>query len=93
MGPGSDVSIASLVRLLLSMSMEIWDCERGPFREMFAVFAILGPVGNTISPWGKGPSRNEVAFLLAYDQGSIDLESLICSSGLAEVTQLTVHGT
>ena len=31
--------------------------------------------------------------LVAYEQGSIALECRICSSGIAEVMQLTVHAT
>ena len=53
LGPKSHVSLATLIRSLLAMTMEIWDRESGPFRPIFAVFAILGQVGNTISPWGK----------------------------------------
>ena len=34
------MSLAVLVRLLLATTMEIWDCECGPFRPIFAVFAI-----------------------------------------------------
>ena len=57
LGPKSHVLIETLERLLLAMAtMEMWDRECGPFRPNFAVFAILGQVGNTISPWGKGPS-------------------------------------
>ena len=93
LGPKSHVSTTTLVRLLLAMTMEIWDRECGPFRPIFAVFAILGQVGNTISPWGKGPSQEGVAILVAYGQGSIALEFRICSSGLAGVMQLTVRAT
>ena len=57
LGPKSHVSIAALVGLLLAMTMEIWDFECGLFRPIFVVFAILAQVGNTISPWGKGPSH------------------------------------
>ena len=91
--PNSHVSIAASVRLLLAMTMEIWDRECGPFRPIFAVFAILGQVGNTISPRGKRPSQGEVGILVAYDQGSIALAFRICSSGLAGVMQLTVRAT
>ena len=56
LGPKSHRSIAILVRLLLAMTKEIREREYGPCRPIFAVFAILGQVGNTISPWGKGPS-------------------------------------
>ena len=92
-GPKSHVSIATLVRLLLAIAMEMWDRECGPFRPNFAVFAILGQVGNTISPWGKGPSQREVAIPVAYDQGSIALGFRICSSGLTGVMQLSVRAT
>ena len=57
LGPKSHVSIATSVRLLLTMTMEIWDRECRPFRQIFAVFAVLGRVENTISPWGKGVGR------------------------------------
>ena len=63
LGPKSHVSIATLVSLLLGMTREIWDCGCGPFRGIFAGFAILGHVKNTISPWGKGPSQKRAAFL------------------------------
>ena len=93
LGPKSHVSIATLVRLLLAMTTEIWDRECGPFRPVFAVFAILGQVGKTISPWGKKPSRKGGGVLVAYGQGSIALEFRICSFGLAGVMQLTVRAT
>ena len=92
-GPKSHVSKAILVRFLLGIAMEIWDRESGPCRPIFAVFAILGQAGNTISPWGKKPSREGVALLVAYDQGSIAQSSCICSSGLAGVMQPTVRAT
>ena len=57
LGPKSHVPIATLVGLLLAMAMDIWDRECGPFRPIFAVFAISSQVGNTIFPWGKGPSQ------------------------------------
>ena len=54
---------------------------------------ILGPkshvsvaaceVGNTISPWDKGPSQEGVAILVSYDLGSIALDFCTCFSGLA----------
>ena len=87
LGPKCHVSIATLVRLLLAMAMEIRDRDCGPFRPTFAVFVILGQVGNTISPWGKGPSREGRAILVAYEQGSIALGFRICSSGLAGYMQ------
>ena len=67
-GPKSEVSIATSVRLLFAMAMEIWNRECGPFRPNFAVFAILCQVRNTISPWRKEPSQRKVAALVAYDQ-------------------------
>ena len=67
-GPMSYVSIATLVRLLFAMTVEIWNSECGPFRPIFAVFAVLGQVGKTISPWGQGASRVGVG---KGDSGSI----------------------
>ena len=93
LGPKSHVSIAILVRLLLARTIEIWDRECGPFRPNFTVFAISGQVENTTSPWGKGPSQEGVAILVAYHQGSIALELCICSSGLAGVMQPRVPAT
>ena len=93
LGPKANVSIAPLLSFLLALTMEIWDPECGPFQAIFAVFAISGQVGNTISPWGKGPSQEGVALLVAYDQGLIALEFPICSSGLTGVMQLTVCAT
>ena len=92
-GPDSQVSIAILVRLLLTRTMEIWDRECGPFRPIFTVFAILGQVENTMSPWGKGPSQEEKAILVGYHQASSSLDFRICSSGLSGVMQLTVRAT
>ena len=37
----SDVAIASLVERILTVAMEIWNHECGPFRPNFAVFAIV----------------------------------------------------
>ena len=93
LGPNSHMTIAILVGLLLRLTMEIWDRERGPFRLISTVFAILGHVGNAISPWGKEPSQEGVAILVAWDRGSIAQEVRICSSGLAGVMQLTAHAT
>ena len=62
-GPTSHVSIPTLVRLLLAMTTEICYRECGPFRPVFAAFALLGHVENTISPWGKGPSQEKARFL------------------------------
>ena len=52
--PKSDVSIATLVKLFLVMTMQMWDRECVPFRPIFAVFASVGHVGNCISPLGQG---------------------------------------
>ena len=82
-----------MVRLLLVMTIEIWDRDCGPFQPIFAVFAILGQVGNTIFPWHKGSNQKRVAILVQYDQGTIALGICICSSGLAGVMQHTVRAT
>ena len=73
------------------MAMEIWNHECGPFWPNFAVFAIVCHIGTTISPWGKGPSQEERAIVVAYDQGLNTIEVLICSSGSSEVIQLLVR--
>ena len=57
LGPKSDLSTATLVTFLLAVSMEISDCECGPFPPFLAVFVILGQVGNPMCQWGKGPSQ------------------------------------
>ena len=93
LGPKCNVFIATLVRLLLAMTMGIRDRECGPFRPIFAVFAILGQVGNTISPCGKRPTQRDLAMLVAYHQGSIGLEFRICTTGLEGVMQPTVRAT
>ena len=67
LGPNSCLSNAILVRLLLAMAVEIWNRECGPFRPVFADFAILGQVGNTLSPWRKGPRQKRMLILVAYD--------------------------
>ena len=91
--PKSHVSVATLVRLLLAMSMKILNRECGPLRPNFSVFAILGQVWNIISPLGKGPSQGKGGILVAFDRGSIALGLFICSSSLARVLQLTVRAT
>ena len=93
LGTESHVSRATLVRLLLAMTTDIRDHEYGPSRPIFAFFAVLGQVENSISPWGKGPSQERSENLLSYDQGSIALEFCICSSSLAGVMQLSVRAT
>ena len=86
LGHEAHVSIATL-------GMEIWDREYGPLGTRFTVSAILGQVGNTISPWGKGPSQKIGGILVAYFQGSIDIGFRICSSGLAGNVQPRVRAT
>ena len=93
LGPKCHVSIATLVRFLLAMAMEIGAREGGPFPLKFAFFGHSRPRGNTISPWGKKPSQGEGAILVADDQVSIALGFPICFSGLAAVLQLTVRAT
>ena len=87
------MSLANLVRLFFAMTMEILHHECRPLRPIFAFFAILGQVGNTISPWGEGRSRMEVVMFVANDQQSIALEFRIGSSSLAGVMQLMVRTT
>ena len=57
LGPKSHASIASLVERILAVAMEIWNHECGPFWPNFAVFAIVGHIGTTISPCGTGSSQ------------------------------------
>ena len=57
LGPKSHVSLATLVRLLLTLTIEVWDRLCGPFSPIFTVFAIFCQVGKSISPRGKGPSQ------------------------------------
>ena len=80
-GPKSDVSMASLVEMILAVAMEIWNHEWGPFWPNFAVFAIVCHIGTTISPWGTGSSQEGRAKNVAYDQGLNAIEFRICSSG------------
>ena len=91
LGPKHHVSIASLVGRILAMAMEIWNHECGPFWPNFAVFAIVCHIGTTISQLGKGPSQDEVAIIVAYEQGLNILELRICSSGSFGVIQLLVR--
>ena len=73
------------------MAMKIWNHECRPFRPNFAVFAIVCHIGTAISPWGKGPSKEERAIIVAYDQGLNAIEFRICSSGSSGVIQLLVR--
>ena len=72
------------------MAMEIWNHECGPFWPNFAVVAIRCHMGTTISPWGKGPSQEEAAIVVAYDQGLNTVELRICSSASSGVIQLLI---
>ena len=91
LGPKSHVSTASLVERILAVAMEIWNHECGPFWPNFAVFAIVCHIGTTISPWRKGPSQNQSAIIVAYDQGLGTIELRICSSGPSGNIQLLVR--
>ena len=91
LGPKSHVSIASWVERILAVAMEIWNHECGPFWPNFAVFAIVCHIGTTISPWGRGPSQEESAIIVAYDQGLNTIEFRVCSSGSSGVIQLLVR--
>ena len=57
LGPKSHASIASLVEAILTVAMEIWNHQCGPFWPSSAVFAIVCHIGTTISPWGMGSSQ------------------------------------
>ena len=59
LGPNSDVSIASLVEMILAVAMEIWNHECGPFWPNFAVFAIVYHIGITISRGARDLARKE----------------------------------
>ena len=91
LGPKSHVFIASLVGRILTVSMEIWNHECGPFWPNFAVFAIVCHIGTTISPSGTGSSQEGRANIVAYDQGLNAIEFRICSSGSSGVIQLLVR--
>ena len=88
LGPEFDVSIASLVGRILTVAMEIWNQECGPFGPNFAVFAIVRHIGITISPWGMRSSQEGNAIIVAYDQGLKATEFRICSTGSSGVIQL-----
>ena len=93
MGPKSHVFRAFLVGRILTVAMEIWNHECGPFWRNFAVFAIVCHIGITISPWGTGSSQEGKAHIVAYDQGLNAIEFRICSSGSSRVIQLLVRST
>ena len=63
----------------------------GHFGQISLFFAIVCHIGTTISPWGKGPSREGGATIVAYDQGLNTIEFRICSSGSSGVIQLLVR--
>ena len=89
--PKSHVSIASLVGRSLAVAMGIWNHECGPVWPRLAVFAIVCHIGTTIPPWGKGPSQEKSAIMVAYDQGLNAIEFRICSSSSSGVIQLLVR--
>ena len=93
LGPKSHVFLAFLVGRILTVAMEIWNHECGPFWPNFAVFAIVCHIGITISPWGTGSSQKGGANIVAYDQGLNAIEFRICSSGSSGVIQLLVRST
>ena len=72
------------------MAMEIWNHGCGAFGPNFAVFAMVCHIATAISPWGKGPSGNACAIIVAFDQGLNAIEFLICSFGSSGVIQLLV---
>ena len=76
---------------MLALAIGIRDCECGPFRPNFRVFAISDQVGNTTSPWGKKSSQGEGAVPVANDQWSMVLGLRVRFSGLAGVLQLMVR--
>ena len=91
LGPKSHVSIASLVERILTVAMEIWNHECGPFWPTVAVFPIVCHVGATISPWGTESSQEERAIIVAHDQGLNAIEFRICSFGSSGVIQRLVR--
>ena len=93
LGPKSHVIIAFLVGRILTVAMEIWNHECGPFWPNFTVFAIVCHIGITISPWGTGSSHEGRTNIVADDQGLKAIEFRICSSGSSGVIQLLVRST
>ena len=93
LGPKSHVFIAFFVGRILTVAMEIWNHECGPFWPNFVVFAIVCHIGITISPLGTGSSQEGSANIVAYDQGLNAIEFRICSSGSSGVLQLLVRYT
>ena len=60
LGPKSHVSIASLVARILTVAIEIWNHECGPFWPNFPVFTIVYHIRTTISPRATESSQNGV---------------------------------
>ena len=83
--PRLHVSIVVFVGRILTVAMEIWNHECGPVWPNVAVFAIVCHIGITISPWGKGPSQEQSAINVAYNQGLNTIELRICFSGSSGV--------
>ena len=54
------------------------------------LYAIL-ELPYSISPWGKRPSQEGEAIIVAYDQGLNTIEFRICSSGSSGVIQLLMR--
>ena len=93
LGPNSHVFLAFLAGRILTVAMEIWNHECGPFWPNFAIFAIVCHIGITISPWCTRSSQKEEANIVAYDRGLNAIEFCICSSGSSGVIQLLVRST
>ena len=93
LGPKSDVSIALLVGRIFTVAMEIWNHGCGPFRPIFAVFAIVCHIGITISPWGTESGQKERTIIVAPGQELNAIEFCICSYRSSGVIQLLVRST
>ena len=87
LAPKSHMSTASLVERILTVAMETWNHECGPFWPNVAVFANVCHIGITISAWGTGSSQEGRANIVPYDQGLNAIEFRICSSGSSGVIQ------
>ena len=92
-GPKSHVFMAFLVGTILTVAMEIWNHECGPFWPNFAVCAIVCHIGITISPWGTRSSQKGRGNIVANDQGLNAIEFRICSSSSSGVIHLLVRST
>ena len=91
LGPRYHMSRASLVERILTVALEIWNHECGPFWPNFAVFAIVCHIETTISSWGTGSSQNEGRNIVAYDQGLGAIEFRIWFYRSSGVIQLLVR--